>query len=267
MEGRCRSCSSAAQCYELAGQLACVPTERRRGKQCHTDGVQAEYSPMPTAQLEGHPLGAVAQDPGAPESIGLLRADTMATPPGARLAIVWWHQRSGEFDEFLDIGYDVSFEGQNDMNISFADIALPTSENLICFRACRDRSICPCTSPPEIALGTILVAIDTDRNGKLSVDELRAEQIGSADIVIGWAPSQQTSMPKGFDGIFESTIRQGFAAYERDELGLLTPVTQTASKHQLTLCPSATPACVLPARGLLCHIDCERDWGLNRFGL
>lgn len=266
LDGRCRSCSSAAQCYDVMGLLGCSSSDARKGKQCR-DAVPAgeeTFSPMPPPMKVGHPVDPVPQASGIAGSARLLRADAIVVPPTARLAVVWWHQRAGEFDEFLQIAYDAPYDGRNETDVSLPNIALPNKEDLICFRACRDRSICDCARSPQIALGSILIATDADQDGRLAADEVRTEQLGAANVFIGWAPSDQTDLPKGFTS-FER-MSQGFAVYAWNDANRLSPVADDVTEP-LTLCPPATPSCLLPVDRLFCLRDCERDWGLNRFGL
>jgi hypothetical protein len=203
----------------------------------------------------------------------------------ARLAVVWWHQRAGEFDEFLQVAYDTPLaSGATEMQIAFSDVALPYEENLLCGRECRDRAHCPCQGF-EFALGSVLVVIDRDQNGALSFEELQAEQIGAADVEIGWAASAQgRGEAIGSDFIGAYLIPAGFSAYARPNGDLaLAPVVvdfsvvrslqQTPAPDpiadrvfSLTLCPSGDVACSLPITHVFCNRNCARNWGLNRFG-
>jgi hypothetical protein len=183
------------------------------------------------------------------------------------LAVLWWHQRNGEFDEFRQIAYDSSLtDATDEVEIPFADIALPYSENLICFRSCTDRALCACDGLPQIALASVVVAMDSDASGELSLEELKAEQVGGAEVLLGWAPVAQSGVPRGWDGIIDSAIA-GFAVYRREEGSPLAPVTVSDAAYPVSFCPLGDRECALPLIHLLCHRDCERDWGLNRLGI
>ena len=272
LEGRCRSCESGLQCYEAIGVLGCYASRRTPGRLCGEipdrsgDAIDI-YKPVEASIATGRALEPVPQESGIPS--GMSFAVEPVPRAGARLAVLWWHQRSGEFDEFMRVAYDVALaEDATEVVIPFAALTMPTSENLICFRACRDRSQCDCQGLPQAALGSVLVAEDLDQDGALSFDELRREQIGGGRGLIGWAPVRQNSTPIDF-GIFEGPILAGFAGYSSDS-GLLSAVSETdagAAPLSLAICPPGDSTCTFPVFHLLCNRDCNRDWGLNRFGL
>jgi hypothetical protein len=233
----------------------------------------------------GTPLAPVAQTTGVPSSLRLALEGPLDGAVNARLAVVWWHQRAGEFDEFLQVAYDAPLAaGTTETEIAFSDVALPYEENLNCWRECRDRTRCPCRAY-QFALGSILVAIDGDQDGALSYEELQAEQIGAADVEIGWATDAQGRAGRS-DGDFVGPylIPRGFSAYARPTSALeLAPVVVDFSVVRslqvtpspdpiadrvfpLTLCPIGDAACRLPVTHVFCNRNCERNWGLNRFG-
>jgi hypothetical protein len=287
LDDLCRSCSSDAQCYELTGHPSCGADDGAPGRSCREvpNPNEALFHPPGAVVRAGTPLAPVAQTAGVPNSLRLALQGPFDGAMNARLAVVWWHQRAGEFDEFLQVGYDRPLmPGATEMEIAFSDVALPYEENLSCWRKCRDRPKCPCPAY-GFALGSVLVALDRDQDGALSFEELRAEQIGAAAVEVGWAADAQ-----GREGRFDSDfvgpylIPAGFSAYAYpNATSDLAPVVLDLSvvrSHQVTpapdaiadhvfslaLCRSGDAACTLPVTHVFCNRNCERDWGLNRFG-
>lgn len=268
-EGHCRSCSSAAECYDVMGLFSCVETASRPGKQCVDAAVPGSETYVPPDKLPrvGRPSDPVAREPGMPESVRL--SLTTVPEPGSRLAVVWWHQRAGEPDELMHLAYDVELlPSASTVEIPFASLVLPNQEDIICYRGCRDRTLCACEGLPKVALGSVVVAIDMNGDGRLSLEEARREQVGAAPVIVAWSPEHQAELPRGsFSGVFGAGIPRGFAAFGADADGLLVAVTDVTVAAELSLCPTGSGGCQLPVTHLFCHHDCDRDWGLDRFGM
>ena len=269
MAGRCRSCVSSRECYETNGSLFCSASDGRPGKQCRDTprGAELPYSPPEPAIRPGRAVGAVDQESGTPTEL-TLTVPAMGGVANARLAVVFWHQRATETDEFMHIAYDVplalSQSGEAAVRLPFSAIAAPYEENLICFRRCVDRSVCDCDGLPEIAIGSIVVSLDSDMSGALSIDEVRTEQIGGTPTFIGWSSAHQTGGTRGFN-VITGPVFAGFGAYVRDATGGLVPAADAGA---LSLCAPGDSACSLPIDRILCHRDgCERQLGLDRIGL
>jgi hypothetical protein len=234
-----------------------------------------------SAAKSGHRVEAVEQEAGMPPSVRVqasISAGIGSNPPpgNAHLGIVWWHQRAGEPDEFMQIAYDTSIDaGFRELDIPFSSLALPEEENLICFRDCRDRALCSCYGEIQFALASIVVAIDQDGDGSLSLDEIRAEQIAGSPAVIGWAP--KATAP--FDVGMLDSIHQGFAVYAPlltlaagqplDGLAPLEAVTTSmAPAMTLSFCAPSDLSCSLPIQYLYCHPPiCDETVGTDQFGL
>jgi hypothetical protein len=266
LEGRCRSCASAEQCYQNMGLLTCSASRERAGLQCRDvpDNGEEVYVPVAGPLRVGHPIDRTVPQPGEPEEL-ILTLDSSA-PANARLVVVWWHQRAGEPDEFLQIAYDASLPtGQLSVQIPLAQIAMPYSENLICFRRCTDRATCACDGSPDFALASIAVTLDSDGNGSTSFQELQREQFGGAAVSIGWAPTKEDIGIPGFGGLFAGNlVAGGFGLYLPNTEGLLQP--QSTPMQVLSLCTPGDATCTFPVSRLFCRRDCERDWDLDRFG-
>src|SRR5688572_23455346 len=147
LDGFCRSCSSDAQCYELTGYPSCAVRPGDPGRSCSEGPNPTEdlFHPPGAIVRAGTPLAPVAQTMGVPSSVRLALEGPLEGAVNARLAVVWWHQRAGEFDEFLQVAYDTPLAfGATELEIAFSDVALPYEENLVCWRECRDRAQCPC---------------------------------------------------------------------------------------------------------------------------
>jgi hypothetical protein len=272
LSGHCRSCESAAECYEAVGLHVCSASSVRPGKQCRetSQGLSTDvYEPILTGEsVPGRRLAAIDQPSGTPKALRLsLGSATLSD--ATRVAVVWWHQRSGEPDEFMNVAYDGALaNGSPEVSISWSDVEAPYAENLICFRDCRDRAHCDCAGSPQVALATVILAIDRNADSALSLDEIRTEQVGASAALIGWAPVAQSSVPRGFEFIFASELRAGFAAYAaaKNE-GPLSPVLAPDTVFDLAVCEVGDGACTFSFHGLLCYRACDRDWGLDRLGL
>jgi hypothetical protein len=265
IDGKCRSCASAEQCYDAVGNPSCYQEPGWPGKRCGLKQGEEVYQPPPLTPQEGHTVDPVDQEAQMPTSLLLQGAVSMPATAGAHLAVVWWHQRAGEQDEFMRIAYDTPIDSSfTELAIPFSSLALPAEENLNCWRDCRNRSICSCTIAERFALASVLVATDRDGDGHLSLDEIRSEQMGGIPAVIGWAPE---GLP-GFDSNLQF-IHQGFATYVTDGTRFAV-VTSDAAEAQLVFCPPDDASCSFPVEHVYCNApNCAhgRDWGLNRFGL
>lgn len=273
VDGRCRSCLSAEECYEQEGYLACSPAgDGRPGYRCTgptTDGTW--YEPPVLPQQQGTALSVVDSACALSElrlSVGV--ADPTWQRP--RLAVLWWHQRVGEADEFMQLAYDEPFPGTPDISIPLTQIALPYEENLICERDCRARDRCNCRGTPAIALASIIVAQDTDGDGSLSLAEIQNEQVGGVpEVLVGWSQVADDETPRGWSGYLASTQR-GMCPYPVGDINgtesLLAPATSTEQVFELRTCPAASTGCTFGVPEVFCLWErCEQERGLNRFGL
>ena len=164
----------------------------------------------------------------------------------------------------MQIAYDAPLEPANGLiSVPLSDVAEPFAENVICSRACRDPSECPCEAPPQVALASLVVALDKDEDGHLSLEEVREEQVGTASAWVGYAV--ENNLPPEWTGSFER-LELGMCAYIPGELGQLTAM-EDEQVISLELCTPGDKECLLGVRDLFCHLDCERDRGLNRLGL
>jgi hypothetical protein len=223
------------------------------------------YRPTLSGFKEGDALDSVEQEAQMPSSLRLAAMASVPAVAGAHLIVVWWHQRVGEPDEFMQIAYDAAMDSSfSESTISFSELAQPWEENLICWRACRDRSLCPCQATPRFALGSVLVAIDQDGDGALSLDELRAEQIGGATTLIGWSSVQADGIDSPVD-----VVHQGFAAYYHVPGSLFEARTSTtAPAAALSFCTPGDQSCTFPVEHVFCNLSkCSDNFGLDRFGL
>jgi hypothetical protein len=273
VEGRCRACTSAEQCFDLKGYPGCAPSgEGRPGSRCvgeALDGGTFFVPPLSGTITAGTLVEGVADSIDC--AAGNLDLSGLSPQPGwkrPRLAVVWWHQRIGEYDEFAHIGYDVALSAEQ-FSLSFTDVELPFEENLICDRACRDRSECDCLGEPALALGSILIAQDVDGDARLSVDEVRAEQVaGASDRLIGWSPSSGVAPPE-WRGTLDSTVG-GTCAYEYSRLPTASALSPVGGETGVvwSTCPADDTGCDFEVPELFCLWGrCESDRGLDRFGL
>jgi hypothetical protein len=188
-----------------------------------------------------------------------------------RLAVVWWHQRGGEPDEFMQVAYDIPLGTESDITISLDQLKLPYEENLVCFRDCRDRSKCPCTEPPAIALGSITVAQDTNGDGTLSLAELKTEQLSDAPVLIGWSDAALESVSPTWQSLFD-VVAGGPCPYrysaDPDDLYRLVPVDSVEMRFDVQTCPANDPSCSFAVPEPFCAgAECGLARGLNRLGL
>ncbi len=265
LDMRCRSCESDADCLENAGQPWCVEDPNRPGRRCTStqSGQATIVLPPPDPQI-GSPVALAAEATCAASELLLSFPVDGPALNGARLGLIWWHQRAGEPDDFMQIAYDVPLEPADGLiAVALSDVAEPFSENVICSRACRDPSECPCEATPQIALASLVVAVDRDGDGHLSLEEVREEQLGTANAWVGYAV--QTDLPLEWTGSFEH-LELGMCAYIPGELGPLMAM-KDEQVVPLELCAPGDKGCLLGVRDLFCHLDCERDRGLNRLGL
>lgn len=269
-QSRCRSCSSDKECYDLVGLRSCTTTSKpdRPGFRCRApSSSDGGYMP-PELTLTGSPL---QENPVATCSSDHFTAAIVGDAPveSSRVAVIWWHQRAGEHDEFLQVAYDRPLDPDAEvLTIPFSEVRPPFSENLICWRSCTDRSKCPCSvgNDLQIAVASVIVSIDRDNDGGLSLDEIRSEQLGVADGFIGYSLLSEDFPPPEWSGTLGVTGR-GMCAYS--DLGSpgRISVLNDEGAFTLNLCPSQAPECEIPISRLLCRQDCDRDWGLNRLGL
>lgn len=272
IDDRCRSCTSARQCYEALGYPSCYGGSEWSGKRCGMNPppdaeVYQPYQPASLAPAEGHLVEAVEPEAEMPTRLGLTTSNGVPDVDGARLAVVWWHQRTGEPDEYARIAYDVPINASfAELSIPFTSVALPTKENLICWRDCRDRSLCPCIATEQFALGSVLIAIDQDGDNALSLDEIRSEQIGGTPALVGWSPA--AVQPHDATLTF---IHQGFATYTSQDGALFDAVmSNDAPIPTLAFCPLADEQCAFAVEHVYClapTCSTGTHWGLNRFGL
>ncbi len=269
IDGRCRSCSSDAECRDLEGREACVQVDGLPGRTCSEGPDSAsDMSSEEFPELEQGTAASLEEEPSCPVqqlSIELSAHEESWTNP--RLALVWWHQRIGEHDEFISVAYDAAIVSDEPSVVTLADVRAPAHENLVCERACTDRSRCPCLGAPAVAIASILVAQDVDRDLELSVDEIVSEQVAGTDqAVVGWSGTSSDSQALVWSGFFGS-VHSGACAYRTsdNEAPYLEPVEQRTFPLQLSTCPASTPACAFDVPAGFCLADCAPS-GLNRYG-
>jgi hypothetical protein len=268
LDGRCRSCVSARECYESVGHLGCYPSSRPPGLRCGDSPPEGYelYTPTgPFVEKQGRTVAAVDGTCSVDRLRFVIDGASRENAPDARLAVVWWHQRAGEFDEFARIAYDEPLNLTTSLvEIPFIDVDLPAEENLVCWRHCRDPAACDCEGPPSFALGSVILALDRNEDGALSLDEIRREQIGLVDAFIGWSPVRTEAASIRWSEI-QGPLELGFCVYPVQTQ--LAAVTDATTAFGLSSCPANDTSCSLPVWRIFCHTDCDKDWGLNRLGL
>jgi hypothetical protein len=167
----------------------------------------------------------------------------------------------------MNIAYDqsVSLRAQEILEIPLNEISLPFTENLICVRECRERGDCPCRGEPQIALASVVLAVDANDDGALSLDEVRAEQVGTTSAMVGYSLFASELPPLDWLGSFERT-EAGMCAYVTVSAQKLSAMDQDAPEP-FHVCADGRSDCSTSATRMFCSIDCNRDWGLNRLGL
>lgn len=265
--GRCRSCTAAQQCYDALGAPSCYALEGRPGQLCGRQppsGVEI-YQPPASVPQQGHPVAAVEQELGMPSTLRLTTSTASSAAAGAHLIVLWWHQRVGEPDEFMRVSYDLAIDSSApEFEIPFSALSLPAEENLLCFRPCRDRSICSCEGDERFAIGSVMVVIDDDGDGDVSLDEVRAQQIGGSATVVAWSPTPEP-VP---DNLTFRAVHQGFAAYSPEGTGTLRPTTSMSVAASISFCEPGDTSCSFAVPEIFCSsLSCARDGELDRFGL
>jgi hypothetical protein len=190
-----------------------------------------------------------------------------------RVAVLWWHQRVLEGDEFMQIAYDAPLVGEGADVVPLDMLQAPYEENLVCERSCRQRETCPCVGAPAIALGTIVVAQDTNGDGMLSLEEIEKEQLGGVgSVLVGWSQTESEHTPRGWDGYFDS-IALGICPYRYDRMSsvaLLLPVTGVSGNLavEAAACAASATDCTFAVPEVFCLWGrCAEGRGLNRFGI
>src|SRR5690606_18673893 len=130
----------------------------------------------------------------------------------------------------------------------------PFQENLVCERRCRDRSTCECRNDIAVALGSIVVVQDADGSGKLSPEEIRAEQVaGATNMVVGWSATSLESLPVTWDATFERVV-SGFCLYEYLKPGgsaALSPIGEGGAPTWAA-CRAGESSCTFEVPELFC---------------
>lgn len=270
VDGRCRSCTSAEQCYDAVGLRGCYSNGHSPGQRCGDEPPAGSefYQPVDPSYKEGDTVAAVAQEDGMPNGLQLQIPAGTPVPAGSHLGVIWWNQRVGEPDPFMRIAYDAAIDASTrDLTLAFAAMTQPAEQNLLCWRDCRDPSICACDPEEVFALASIVVAVDRDGDGALSLDELRIEQVGGTPVVIGWAPVAA----QGVDNLILQEIHQGFATYAKGAPTELYQAltTTTDATAALAFCDAGNASCSFAVPLIFCHTGpgtCDNS-GLDRFGL
>jgi hypothetical protein len=158
-------------------------------------------------------------------------------------------------DVSMRIAYDQPFVAQaGPVEIKLSEIKLPYEEGLLCYRACRNRALCPCVESPAVALGSVVVAEDRDMSGSLSRDEVVAVMRGHAGAVLAFSQLSYGHLPvmppyAFFSGLFgrDRGIAAGVCPYSLVDDGAqsdLALVTDSLMRFPLMICASSAKDCV-----------------------
>ncbi len=270
IEERCRSCASGAQCYLTMGLKTCAPMESGLGFKCQASSAPGgDTFELPAfEQRMGEPLTPRTSSSCASERFRpSLSPDASWTSP--RLAVVWWHQRIGEPDPYLHIAYDAPLAEAIESGVPLNAIGAPQEQNLICYRACTDRSECPCIDSPAFGVGSIMVVLDTNSDGVLSAEEVRSEQVaGTSDVVMGWSSEVVEATLPVWEA-YADRLESGACVYSTDVVDspYLRPMTNDEVSVALATCPAGDTTCSFDVPSGFCVYGCDTSGSLNRFGL
>ncbi len=110
-----------------------------------------------------------------------------------------------------------------------------------------------------------MIAVDENDDGELSLEEVRREQLGVGEGLIGFSLYSGSVAPEWSGTLGETET--GMCIYsDRDSPGRVTSVDER-EPFRLNLCSQGDIGCQPPISRLFCSFDCDRDWGLNRLGL
>ncbi len=112
----------------------------------------------------------------------------------------------------------------NDVEVLLEALRPPFEENLLCTRACRDRAICPCIERPEVAIASVVVALDVDGDGALSLHEAREARRAEGQALVAWSTRRYVPppiRPYFWEQNFPDGIEAGTCAYHLRHLNRL----------------------------------------------
>lgn len=274
LDGRCRSCLSNEECFHEAGYFACYADGVRPAPRCASGGdVPSEvelYVPERVPVQAGVRVENVEQGDCVDDRVDLEIGGDVSLTGNMHLVLVWWHQRNGEPDPFMQIGYDAPVTSAQ-VSVRYTDVTLPYEENMICDRLCRDPALCDCADDFQVALGTLTLIEDGDGDGGISTDELIGEQVGGTTTAIGWAKKQLSDPPEQMLRLvdFDQVVSAGFCTYQMSEYQDIERFDTGETPSDMGTCPIGDAACAFPHFEVLSfvhYVDPERSWGLNRHG-
>jgi len=135
-----------------------------------------------------------------------------------RIAVIWGDVGREAGLSPPRIAFDRAIDGRvsNDTEIVLSQVLLPFEESLVCTRACRERDLCPCTESPRVALASVVVALDSNGDGVLSLEEAREGRRAEGEVVVGWSPRRYVPppvMPYFWEETFPQGIEAGLCPY------------------------------------------------------
>lgn len=165
-----------------------------------------------------------------------------ALPDGSRLAVVWGSTGNAHLDGCPRMAWEGAVAAGR-VEVRLSELALPPREAVMCSRACRDRTACPCLDLPQVALASVVVATDADGDGRLSVQEAQERTLGLAPVLVGWSIQRHDPVPPRpyfWQNIFTRSVEEGTCLYpvirgeQREALGL----GGAGDSYELRVCAS-----------------------------
>lgn len=142
-------------------------------------------------------------------------AEGGALPAGSRLAVVWGSTGNAHLDGCPRVAWEQSVEAGR-VEVRLSELAPPPREALMCSRACRDRTACPCLDLPQVALASVVVATDGNGDGVLSAQEARERVLGLAPVLVGWSLQRHDPLPPRpyfWQSTFTQSVEAGTCLY------------------------------------------------------
>ena len=132
----------------------------------------------------------------------------------ARLAVVWVQLQSMDKAPEPQIAADLEFDPKAELvSVPWAEIQPPQSDALaLCERTCVDAT-CACADGSAVHTATLVVAKDSNRDGRLTVEEVRQGSIGRAYMMVAHSETEQNIAPPPADQLFTGGLVRGTAAY------------------------------------------------------